>query len=168
MLDVFAAVHRALPHGARLIKAGGALSAEQAAQARNLGIADAIVFLPPLSRPVLAAVYRRAALVLQPSQSEGFGLPVAEALACGTAVLASDLPVLREVADSAADYQPVGDVPSWTSAVLSLLDERQRLPDSWLSRRLARVARARRFSWSAHADHLVSLYSEIHARCSRP
>ncbi len=167
LLDVFASVHRALPHGARLIKAGGALSADQAAQAQRLGIAGAIVSLPPLSRPVLASVYRRAALVLQPSESEGFGLPVAEALACGTAILASDLPVLREVAESAADYQPVGDVPSWTSAILSLLDERQRSPDAWLSRRSDRLARARHFSWSAHADHLVSLYREIHARCSR-
>ncbi len=167
LLDVFASVHRALPEGARLIKAGGTLTPDQAAQARHLGIADAIITLPSLSRPVLASVYRRAALVLQPSESEGFGFPVAEALACGAAVLASDLPALREVADSAADYQPVANVPSWTSAVLCLLDERQNRPDSWLSRRSARLVRARRFSWSAHADHLVALYKEIMSRCSR-
>src|SRR2546422_5902628 len=44
----------------------------------------------------ISAVYRRAALVLQNSEGEGFGLPVIEAMACGTPVLASDIPALRE------------------------------------------------------------------------
>jgi glycosyltransferase involved in cell wall biosynthesis len=56
-------------------------------------------------------MYRRAALVLQPSSAEGFGLPVAEALACGAVVLASDLEVLREVAGEAAAYAPDGGCP---------------------------------------------------------
>ena len=80
-------------------------------------MADAIARASPFLRPAdrtLAAVYRRAALVLQPSEAEGFGLPVAEALACGTPVLASDLAVLREVGGEAAVYRAVGDVPAWS------------------------------------------------------
>ena len=66
--------------------------------------------LPFVDRRVLAAVYRRVALLLQTSDREGFGLPVAEAMTCGTPVVASDLPALREVGGPAATYCPVGDV----------------------------------------------------------
>ena len=82
-------------------------------------------------RATLAAVYRRAALALQPSEAEGFGLPVAEAMACGTPVLASDLPVLREVGGEAAVYRPVADVPAWSEAALNLLAERQAQHATW-------------------------------------
>ena len=123
LLEIFAAMRRAYP-GARLIKAGGGLRPEQTRQAEALGVADAIVTLPffvPSERGILAAVYRRAALVLQPSDAEGFGLPVAEALACGATVLASDLPALREVGGDAAAYCPVGDIDAWTTAAAALL-----------------------------------------------
>ncbi len=94
-------------------------------------MADAIATLPssprdPADRATLAAVYRRAALAFQPSDAEGFGLPVAEALACGTPVLASDIPVLREVGGAAASYAPVGDADAWSEAALALLDPTRR------------------------------------------
>ena len=53
--------------------------------------------------------------MLVTSDSEGFGFPVIEAMACGAIVLASDLPVLKEVGEDAALYAPVGDVPAWTA-----------------------------------------------------
>jgi glycosyltransferase involved in cell wall biosynthesis len=166
LLSVFAGVRRTLPE-ARLVKVGGALGGEHLRQARELGIADAIVTLPyfsPLShrdRATLAAVYRRCDLVLQPSEAEGFGLPVAEALACGTALLASDLGVLREVGGEAAIYRPVGDVEAWTDAALDLLDDRRRGTDAWLARRAAGLARTRRFTWPAHVDRLAAIYEMV-------
>ena len=66
--------------------------------------------LPFLDRATLAAVYRRSALVLLPSEREGFGLPVLEALACGTPVVASDIDALREVGGDAVRYCPAEDV----------------------------------------------------------
>jgi glycosyltransferase involved in cell wall biosynthesis len=170
LLDVFATVRRDRP-GARLIKAGGALPPDLERRARSLGVSDAVVTLPyfnprfPRDRAALAAVYRRAALVLLTSEAEGFGLPVAEALAVGTPLLASDIPVLREVGGSAAEYRPVGDVDAWASAALSLLDERRRSPDAWRARRDAGFARARLFSWSTHADRLASIYRQTLSRC---
>ena len=74
------------------MRVGGPFTAAQQAQVRELGLGDAIVVLPLLDRSTLAAVYRRCALVLMPSEREGFGLPVLEALACGTPVVASDSP----------------------------------------------------------------------------
>jgi len=155
LLRTLAAVRQARP-GARLIKVGGALTAAQARLAHDLGVADAIVVLPFVERATLTAVYRRAALVLLPSETEGFGLPLAEALACGTPLLASDINVLREVGGTAAAYAPVGDIAAWTRAALELLDNRH--TDLHQARRAAGFAQARRFQWSTHVRHLTALY----------
>lgn len=166
LLRVFAGVRRAVP-GARLVKVGGALNSEQAALAEELEITDAIVTLPffsprdPRDRATLAAVYRRASLVLQPSEAEGFGLPLAEALACGALVLASDIPVLREVGGEAAVYRPVGDVPAWTDAGLELLDQNRRDDPAWRARRALGLARADRYRWTTHVDQLATIYRAV-------
>ena len=122
LLETFAAVRRRHP-AARLLRVGGPLTAGQVQQAERLGVAGAIVSLPFLDRRTLAAVYRRAVLVLQPSEREGFGLPVAEALACGTPVVASDIPSMREAGGSAATYCRAADLDAWTAAVHALIDE---------------------------------------------
>jgi len=160
LLETFAAVRRARPD-ARLIKVGGPLEPNQNRHARALGIADAIVALPFLNRATLAVVYRRATLVLQPSAAEGFGLPLAEALACGAAVLASDIPVLREIGGDAVVYCPPGDTPAWARAALELLDQRQAQTETWLARRAAGIARSTRFTWSAHVKQVVDIYAGL-------
>jgi glycosyltransferase involved in cell wall biosynthesis len=167
LLEVTAAVRRALP-GTRLIKVGGALNPEQARRAEDLGIAQAVVILPQIDRAALAAIYRRAALLLQPSDAEGFGLPVAEALACGTPVLASDIPVLREVGGKPVSYAPVGDVSAWSEAVVILLDERRNRPDLWQARRFAGLEWAARYQWATHVDHLVRIYKSVLALGETP
>ena len=167
LLDVLAGVRRATP-GARLIKAGGRLTPDQAGRARSLGVADAVVEMPFFEdRRPLAALYRRASLVLQPSEAEGFGLPLAEAMACGAPLLVSDLPVLCEVAGDVAAYRPVGDVGAWVAAALALLDDRARRPEVALARREAGLARSAAFRWEAHADRLVGLYRDVAARAER-
>jgi glycosyltransferase involved in cell wall biosynthesis len=118
-------------------------------------------------RRPLAALYRRAALVLQPSEAEGFGLPLAEAMACGAPLLVSDLPVLREVGGDVAIYRPVGDVAGWVDAALALLDARSRRPDLALARRDAGLARSAAFRWEAHAGRLVELYRDVADRAGR-
>jgi glycosyltransferase involved in cell wall biosynthesis len=160
LLRVFAAVRREFPR-ARLIRVGGPLTDEQQGLAARLGIERAILVLPFIERDVLAAVYRRAAIVLQPSEREGFGLPVVEALACGTPVVATDLPVLREVGGEAAVYCPVGDLESWVKALTGLLAERERRSQSWTNRRAAAIAQAAQFSWAQYADRMVALYREL-------
>jgi glycosyltransferase involved in cell wall biosynthesis len=115
-------------------------------------------FLEPAA---LAALYRRAALVLIPSEAEGFGLPLVEAMACATPVLASDIAALREAGADAAVYCPVGDVPAWSATLAAMLRERTDDPERWAERRAAALRQASRFSWAAYADRCAALYREI-------
>lgn len=160
LLAVFALVVKEFPQ-ARLIRVGGQFTAEQEKTVERLGISRFIKVLPFIDRAVLAAVYRRAALVLQPSEAEGFGLPVVEAMACGAPVIASDLAVLREVGGEAARFCPVGDVEAWREAVIGSLCERADYPDEWRERKAAGLRQAARFTWAEYARKMVGLYSEI-------
>jgi glycosyltransferase involved in cell wall biosynthesis len=155
LLDVFAAVRRRVP-GLRLVKVGADWSADQRRQIDRLGVADRVVPLCGLDRRELAARYRAAAAVLLPSEAEGFGLPVIEALACGGAVVASDLPALREVGGAAAVYCPVGDVSAWAETVGRLLGDPGLAPA-----RPVRLAQAGRFSWAEHARIIVEAYRRL-------
>jgi glycosyltransferase involved in cell wall biosynthesis len=157
LLAVLAEVRRA-GHAARLIQVGGALTPEQERQAHLLGVADSVVTLPFLDRATLAAVYRRASLVLLPSDAEGFGLPVLESLACKTPVLVSDLPALREVGGDAVSYLPIGEITAWTDAVLTILNESR---DSADARRAAGLTLAAAYSWAKHADRLAEIYRAV-------
>jgi glycosyltransferase involved in cell wall biosynthesis len=99
----------------------------------------------------LAAWLKGARALLMPSFAEGFGLPVVEALACGTPVIASDLPVYREIAGDIPTYVRPDDRTGWKEAIRTFIDdgaerERQKLalqdyrPPDWPSH-FARVER---------------------------
>jgi len=166
LLDVVAAVRKVRPD-TRLVRVGGPFTAEQRIRVRELDLADATVVLPFVDRATLAAVYRRAVVALLPSEREGFGLPLVEALACGTPVVASDIPVLREVGADAAEYRPVGDVDAWTRAILQLIAERDSAPDKWQARKARGVARASQFSWSTYASAVAAVYRAVADRVSK-
>lgn len=160
LLRIFAEVRRERPE-IRLVRVGGPLTPRQMELSRTLGIEDAILSLGFLDREVLAAIYRRAALVLLPSEEEGFGFPIVEAMKSGTPVIASDLPVLREVGGGAVRYVGVGDVNGWANAVLELLDERDRDQEMWAARCRSALSRSSHFSWEEYARNLVHVYREL-------
>lgn len=161
VLRTFAAVRAHFPQ-ARLVRVGGPFSEVQTDLLRELRIDPASVVISPwVSRTRLAAIYRRAAILLQPSDAEGFGLPVVEAMACGTPVVASDLPVLREVGGPAAEYCAVGDVGQWSATVCDLLREGLADPRNWSLRRAAALNQAALFSWSRFGDQMVDVYQRV-------
>src|SRR4029077_5722308 len=69
----------------------------------------------------LVALYSGAALFVLASTLEGFGLPVLEAMACGTPVIASDVPALREVGGDVARFVPAGDDAAFADAIARAL-----------------------------------------------
>lgn len=160
LLHVFAAVRRWEPD-ARLLRVGGLFDGAQRALARDLGLDRHIDVLPFVDRDTLAAIYRRSTMLLMPSEREGFGLPVLEALACGTPVVASDIPALREVGGGAAEYADVDDVGRWDATIRRLVGERDAQHDRWQTRRDTGVNRAADFSWSRYAGDIAALYRRL-------
>jgi glycosyltransferase involved in cell wall biosynthesis len=155
LLNCFAAARKSMP-GLKLVKIGGEFTAEHRSIMRENQLESAVVHRTGLSREELAAVYRAAPLTLIPSELEGFGLPMIEALACGSAVMASDLPALREAGGNAARYLPVADVPQWAAALVDFFTGRDRPAD-----RSARLAHAARFTWREHAKIVNDTYAGL-------
>ena len=96
----------------------------------------------------LVGLYQHAACLLLPSRYEGFGLPLLEAMACGTPVAAANDEAMREVAGNAAVF---GD--DLAESVRRALEERERLS-------AAGIARARSFSWEDTARRTAEVYRE--------
>ena len=155
LLEVFAVVRSQRPD-LRLIQVGGEWTEEQQLQIRRLGLDQAIFQVRGLSRETLASLYRLCEIILLPSDAEGFGLPVVEALACGALVLASDIPVLREVGGDAVVYCPVGVVEHWARMVEQMLANPSSAPAMGL-----RLARAQLYSWANHARTVATAYLRL-------
>jgi glycosyltransferase involved in cell wall biosynthesis len=106
-------------------------------------------------------VSRLSPLLLSTSEREGFGLPVAEALAAGTPVVATDMPVFREVGDRAASYARLGDTADWAHTVTALLRESTEQPDAWRQRQLCAKKRGSEFSWRRYAREMTDIYRSV-------
>ena len=160
LLQVFAAVHQEIPQ-VRLVRIGGDFTPALRRLASDLEIGHAVLILPFLDRDVLAAIYRRAVLLVHTAEAEGFGLPLIEAMACGCPVVASDIPVLREVGGSAATYCSLADIGAWKENVIRLLDERSRQKDAWKLRQADALGRAACFSWAENSRRTAHVYQEV-------
>lgn len=155
LFDVFSELRREQPD-LLLVQVGATLTPAQATQVRTLGLGEALFQSGHLTRAQMAALYRGAALMLFPSDDEGFGLPVIEALACACPVLTSDLPTLREAGGEAVSYCPVGDVSSWASKALALLQNPASGPTAE-----RRAEQAAKYRWAHHARVIWESYRSL-------
>lgn len=158
LVDAFArwAVRTDLPD--RLVLAGpaGWLEDESTVLAPARSLSDRVRTIGRVTDPALRALYRGADLFAFPSRHEGFGIPVLEAMAQETAVLAADIPALREVTAGAARLLPPGEVDAWVDALDELLHddaERARLG-------AAGRERAQQYSWTRCAEATRAVYHE--------
>lgn len=128
----------------------------------ELGIADAVRFVPPVSREELAAWLGAATLVAVPSFNESFGLVAAEAQACGTPVVAAAVGGLTTVVrDGVTGVLVPGHEPEqWASALGSVLG------DPGLRDRLAAgaVEHAQGFAWERTAARTLAVYQDARTR----
>jgi glycosyltransferase involved in cell wall biosynthesis len=155
LLNVVAGVRARCPR-VRLVKVSGNFSNEQRRQIARQSLDDAVVHLTDVPRKELASLYRHAAATLVPSDREGFGLPVIEALACGSIVVANDLPPLREGGGNAAVYCPISNLDGWIEQVVRLIDDPASAPAIDLRR-----SHARQFTWETHARIIGETYLQI-------
>lgn len=142
-----------------LVLAGKALWRESDLyrMATALGLAGAIVFTGYVPDDDLVALYSGALCFVYPSLYEGFGLPVLEAMACGTPVIASATSSLPEVVGDAALLVDPLDVAELARAIRRLID------DDTLRARLRSMGRARAayFSWADTARRTGELYVDV-------
>jgi glycosyltransferase involved in cell wall biosynthesis len=157
LLNILKGVREEFPN-IRLIRVGGSFTSAQKDYAQ---LRESIRIFPSLTAFELAPVYRRAAMTLLPSESEGFGLPIIESLACGTPVVASDIASTREAGGPAAEYCPVADVSAWVDTVVRLLHERAGDSMRWSERQIAGLAWSAKFSWAEHAGQVAAVYNDL-------
>ena len=113
------------------------------ASERNGQLSSNVKHLGGVADDDLAFLYRHALCLLFPSRTEGFGLPVLEAVALGCPVISSDAASLPEVCGNAVLYAGVDDTAAWLAAINRIVAEpmlRTKLAD-------AGRARSKAFSW---------------------
>jgi len=125
--------------------------------AAQLGIFDYVKFIGEVTTEELADHYRTATIVVVPSTYEGFGLPAAEAMACGAPVVATTAGALPEVVGDAGLLVPPGDVRALAAAISALLnnEERRRLLGEAGHRRITQ-----NFNWETAARRTLDIYAE--------
>src|SRR6202022_1148799 len=124
---------------------------------RRLGLEGNVIFTGQVREQDKAPLFRPATVFAFPSLYEGFGIPVLEAMACGTPVVTSNLSALPEVAGDAGLLVDPYDVDAISQALAELLDSQERRDE--LARR--GLERARRFTWHQVAEQTVRVYKEI-------
>ncbi len=135
----------------------GWLFEEIFATVRELGLEDHVLFPGFVDDADLPALYSAAAFFAYPSLYEGFGLPIVEALACGTPVLTADNSCLPEAAGPGALYVKADSVESIAAGIMRLAE------DEPLRRSLvtAGQAHAATFTWQRSARQLLSAYQRV-------
>jgi len=128
--------------------------------AREAGCAARLTLTGRIETEALVQLYRRATLVVVPSRFEGFGLPAAEAMACGTPVVASDAGALPEVLGTGGGgvLVPPDSPEALAKAIASLLEQ----PDA--RRALSERARSRvesAYAWPRVAERTATEYRRV-------
>jgi glycosyltransferase involved in cell wall biosynthesis len=123
----------------------------------ELGLGRDVVFTGFVRPAELQALYTGAAVFAFPSLAEGFGMPVLEAMACGAAVVASDVSAVAEVVGTAGALAPAGDPQRFAEALGRVLGDEPLRAEL----RAKGVARAREFTWDRCATATLAVYREL-------
>ncbi len=144
-----------------LVQRQGPGARRLAALARRLGIADRLHIMPALDRTTLIQLYSAAAALLHPSLCEGFGNPVAEAMACGCPVITSDRSAMPEVADGAARLIDPMDVAAGAAALRAVVGNSAAAKNMAKGMAEAGIKRAKELRWSDFAAANIAIYRRV-------
>jgi glycosyltransferase involved in cell wall biosynthesis len=125
--------------------------------ANELEIAEYIRWIGYVDEADKPSLYRLARVFVFPSVYEGFGLPVLEAMACGTPVVASDIPVMAEIVGDGAFLVEPGNARAMAGAIIALLIQ-EPLRETQITHGLAQ---ATRFSWRKTAQATLEVYERV-------
>ncbi len=159
LVEAFAELHRAgaIRHSLIFVGNRGWKDEPVFAAVERLGLSSAVHFLGYVPRDSLVALYNLADALVFPSLYEGFGLPVVEAMACGTPVITSRNGSLGEVAADAAEFVEPTAVASIAEGMQRVLTDAGRCEEL----RARGLARAACFSWSSAAAQTRELYAKV-------
>lgn len=159
LVEAWGAVERKTKPGHTLVIAGywDARYPEARQLAEKMGLSECVHFAGPIDDADLPALYTGAALFVFPSLYEGFGLPVLEAMACGTPVACGAADALAEVAGDAATLFDPSDSTAMADCLNSLLSD----PDRLQAFREAGMSRAGMFTWQKTAAATRDAYHSI-------
>ena len=124
---------------------------------KELGLNNRIKILGFVPTKDLVAIYNLAAAYCQPSFYEGFGLPVLEAMACGTPVVCSKTSSLPEVVGDAAIFVDPKDIKSIAQGIKHVI-ENEEVKETF---RKKSISRASQFSWKKTAEKTIGVYKKI-------
>ncbi|HZR65589.1 MAG TPA: glycosyltransferase family 1 protein [Terriglobales bacterium] len=143
------------------LKRGANPGAYDATDARRLvqklGVSEHVVELGAVPYACIHQLYRRCHIYVTPAYAETFAHPLVEAMACGLPVVASDIPVHREVCGEAARYFQCFSVAALADTVANIAQSAD------LNSQLVAAGRERsaQFSWAGHVQHLLSQISVV-------
>ena len=132
----------------------GSYNAERASDlVRSLGLNDHVVELGAIPYGLLHHLYRACDIYVSPAYAESFAHPLVEAMASGLPIVASDLPVHREICGAAAVYFDRFSAEEASEQIRRIAQSNE------LSRDMARQGelRSKDFSWRHHVDQIVSI-----------
>ena len=157
LLQAFAQLRSRMP-GVTLVRIGAPFYPDETELASRLDVQSAITYLGRIDDDrVLAKWYNAADVLLFPSSWEGFGWPPLEAMACGTPVVASNIPAVAEVVGDAGRLVPSDDPSAVARATERILT------DSAFATSLRQkgLARARQFTWEHTAARTLAVYNDV-------
>jgi len=142
----------------KLIKVGGDFTPAQKRIISKLRLEENVIHLGNVTQDEITLIYNIADILLFPSFHEGFGLPLLEAMACGTPVVASNTSSLPEVIGDAGLMHNPEDYDGFAESIANVFND-PTLREKLIAKGLQR---AKLFSWEKHVDKVFEIYTEIY------
>jgi glycosyltransferase involved in cell wall biosynthesis len=153
LLEAYAGLLGLWP-GLELVVVGRLREGRTTEMLERLGLKGRVRFVHDLGRDEMATLFAQATICVTPSLYEGFGLPAAEAMACGAPVVVTDGGALPEVVGDAGVVVPAGDAAALEAAIAALLDDPAR-------RRALGEAGAERARTHFNWDRVAEIYEQV-------